>query len=266
MTDGEAPTGAWDEGPFRLPNRTALVTGAGRGVGEGIARALAAAGAAVAVNDLHPDRADRVVAEIAAAGGRASAVPFDVTDAEGLAVALERIRETFGGVDILVHNAGIPDGGSTMVRFGDMPSEAWRQQIELNLVATMRLVQAVLPHQVARGWGRIIHISSGASSRGLALGVGAYGAAKAGSEALMRHLGVEYGPVGITANSLALGIMTGLEDSGSGLLQRLVQSVPIRRLGTGADVGAAAVWLSSAAGGFVNSQVIHLNGGTVFGR
>ncbi|MGY1814090.1 SDR family NAD(P)-dependent oxidoreductase [Blastococcus sp. SYSU D00820] len=260
-------SGAGAPGDFRLPGRTALVTGAGRGVGEGIARALAAAGATVAVNDLHADRAEWVAADIAAAGGTARAMPFDVTDDAAVTAAVDGVVREHGALDVLVHNAGIPDGGSTMARFGDLPPAAWRQQIELNLVATMRLVQAVLPHQVARGWGRIVHISSGASSRGLALGVGAYGAAKAGSESLMRHLAVEYGPDGITANSLALGLMAGVGGGEpSPLLARLIESVPVRRLGTGDDVGAAVVWLCTEGGGLVNGQVVHLNGGTVFGR
>ena len=130
----------------------------------------------------------------------------------------------------------------------------------------MRLAQAVLPGQMDRGWGRIIQISSGASSRGLPIGVTAYGAAKTKSEALVWHLGVECGPKGVTANALALGLMESLGRADEPALQKTIRAVPIGRLGTGAEIGAAVVWLCSEAGGLVNSQVIHLNGGTVFGR
>lgn len=251
---------------FGLSGRTALVTGAGRGVGAGIAHVLAAAGATVAVNDLHAARADSVVDAITGAGGAAVACPFDVTDGDGTAEALARVTDLVGDVDILVHNAGIPDGGGRPNRFVDMPPSDWQLQIDLNLVAMMRMVQVVLPRQIDNGWGRIVQISSGASSQGLPIGVGAYGAAKAGSEGLIRHLGVECGPHGVTANALALGLMEGLGRADDPAVQKMIRGIPIGRLGTGADVGAAILWLCSEAGGLVNAQVIHLNGGTVFGR
>lgn len=251
---------------FRLDGRTALVTGAGRGVGAGIAQVLAAAGATVAVNDLHAARAETVTDTIVGAGGAAVACPFDVTDPDGTQRALGRLTERVGDVDILVHNAGVPDGGGRPNRFVDMPAADWQLQIDLNLAAMMRIVQAVLPRQLENGWGRIVQISSGASSRGLPIGVAAYGAAKAGSEALIRHLGVECGPSGVTANALALGLMEGLGRADDSQVQKMIRQIPIGRLGRGSDVGAAIVWLCSEAGGLVNSQVIHLNGGTVFGR
>lgn len=254
------------ERQFQLEGRTALVTGAGRGVGAGIAKQLAAAGAVVAVNDLYAERADSVTESIVKSGGRASSYAFDITDPQALQDQISRIRDEHGSIDILVHNAGVAEGGGRPNKFAEMPVEDWQLQIDLNLVATMRLVQAVLPGQVENGWGRIIQISSGASSRGLPIGVAAYGAAKAGSEALVRHLGVEYGRKGITANALALGLMEGLGRADDPQVKKMINNIPIGRLGTGADVGAAVVWLSSEGGGLVNSQVIHLNGGTVFGR
>lgn len=254
------------EDRFRLDGRIALVTGAGRGVGAGIASELAAAGAVVAVNDLHADRAESVAAAIRADGGKASAYAFDITSPALIESQLSKIASELGDIDILVHNAGVADGGGRPNKFADMPADDWQMQIDLNLVSTMRLAQALLPGQVERGWGRIIQISSGASSRGLPIGVAAYGAAKAGSESLIRHLGVEYGPSGVTANSLALGLMEGLGRADEPKLQKMIKAIPIGRLGTGVDVGAAVIWLCSEPGGLVNSQVIHLNGGTVFGR
>lgn len=244
-----------------LAGRSALVTGAGQGVGRGIALRLAAAGATVAVNDLDPGRAHLVAAQIRSEGGAAIDLPFDVTDDGACRAALDQLP-----IDVLVHNAGVLPGGGRASPFAQMPPQDWQLQIDLNLVALMRLTQLVLPHQVERGWGRIIQISSGASSRGLAIGVAAYGAAKAGGEALMRHLGVEYGPSGITANSLALGLMEGLGREDDPAVARLIGAVPIGRLGRPAEVGDACVWLASESGGLTNAQVIHLNGGTVFGR
>ncbi len=252
-------------GGFDLTGRTALVTGAGRSVGEGIARELAAAGARVAVNDLHAERAESVAGAIGDAGGRAVAAPFDVTDAAALADGLARIDRELGPVDILVNNAGVPEGQRT-IPFVDSAENDWLRQIELNMLASMRVVHAVLPGQLERGWGRIVQISSGASSRGLAIGVSAYGAAKSGIEGLVRHVATEVGPSGVTVNALALGLMENVGQRASGHLESLIAEVPVRRLGLPAEVGGAAVWLCSSYGAFVTGQVIHLNGGSLNGR
>lgn len=244
-----------------LSGRTALVTGAGQGVGAGIATRLAEAGASVLVNDLEPGRATAVAEDLLARGLRAEPLPFDVTDHP-------LVTDTLAGrgVDVLVNNAGVPPGGGRPNRFAEMPAADWRLQLSLNLEALMHLTQTVLPGQMERGWGRIIQISSGASSRGLAIGVAAYGAAKAGGESLIRHLAVEYGGHGITANSLALGLMEGVARAGEDGVARMVRAIPTGRLGRPSEVGTAAVWLASDDGGLVNGQVIHLNGGSLFGR
>lgn len=244
-----------------LKNRTALVTGAGQGVGRGIAQRLAEAGGTVLVNDLDPDRANVVADSLLARGLSATPLPFDVTDHAS-------VTSTLAGrdIDILVNNAGVPPGGRRPNNFAEMPARDWRLQIELNLEALMHLTQTVLPGQAIRGWGRIIHLSSGASSRGLAIGVAAYGAAKAGGESLIRHLSAEYGPHGITANSLALGLMEGVSRGDEAGVAKLARAIPTGRLGQPHEVGTAAVWLASDDGGLVNGQVIHLNGGTVNGR
>ncbi|NKU37186.1 SDR family oxidoreductase [Rhodococcus hoagii] len=250
---------------FGLGGRTALVTGAGRGVGAGIARVLAAAGASVRSTismPIAPSRWPRRSRRPVDSGG----LPVRCHERRRHRRRARPTTEQVGDIDILVHNAGVPDGGGRPNKFVDMPPADWQLQIDLNLAATMRIVQAVLPRQIENGWGRIVQISSGASSRGLPIGVGAYGAAKAGSEALIRHLGVECGPHGVTANALALGLMEGLGRADDPAVQKMIRGIPIGRLGTGADVGAAILWLCSEAGGLVNAQVIHLNGGTVFGR
>jgi NAD(P)-dependent dehydrogenase (short-subunit alcohol dehydrogenase family) len=246
--------------------RVALVTGAGRSVGAGIARALAAGGAAVAVNDLHPDRANDTVDAIRGSGGEAIAVPFDATDRVAIDAALAKITETLGPVGILVNNAGIVEGMGTSP-FLDSDPSTWRPTFELNLFGAMHCIQAVAPGMVDLGWGRIIQISSGASSVGLRIGVSLYGAAKAGIEGLIRHLAVELGRTGVTCNTLALGLMesTG-ERVPSAMLGRLFSGVPVGRLGLDDEIGAAALWLASDSAAFVTGQVIHLNGGSSFGR
>jgi NAD(P)-dependent dehydrogenase (short-subunit alcohol dehydrogenase family) len=250
-----------------LNGRVALVTGAGRSVGFGIARALAAAGAAVAVNDLHPDRAEQAAADIAAlSASPAVASPFDVTDHAAVLAAVAAIGEQLGPVDILVNNAGVPENGGAEP-FASSKPESWMPYIQLNLLGSMYCVHAVLPGMIERGWGRVIQISSGASSVGLPIGMSVYGASKAGIEGLLRHVAVEVGPSGVTVNALALGLMENVAQMpDQQQLARMVRGIPVGRLGRGEEVGAAAAWLASEQGAFVTGQVIHLNGGSTFGR
>jgi NAD(P)-dependent dehydrogenase (short-subunit alcohol dehydrogenase family) len=250
-----------------LSGHVALVTGAGRSVGFGIARALAAAGATVAVNDLHPDRARQAAADIeAVSASPVVASPFDVTDHAAVLAAVAAIGEQFGPVDILVNNAGIPENGGVEPFVNSKP-ESWMPYIQLNLLGAMYCMHSVLPGMIERGWGRVIQISSGASSVGLPIGVSVYGASKAGIEGLLRHVAVEVGPSGVTVNALALGLMENTAQMAAGqMLARMVRGIPVGRLGHDEEVGAAAAWLASEQAAFVTGQVIHLNGGSNFGR
>ena len=252
--------------PMELTGRTALVTGAGRSVGRGIAMSLAAAGARVAVNDLHADRAAETVAAITDHGGTAVAVPFDVTDEAAVERATVSITRRLGAVEILVNNAGIAEADQGLRRFADSTPDSWRPTIELNLIGSMLMTHAVLASMIERRFGRIIQISSGAASHGLPIGVSAYGAAKAGAESFIRHVAVENARHGVTANSLALGLMDNIDASASDAMTRILRTIPIGRLGTPAEVGAAVVWLASDLGGLCTGQVVHLDGGASFGR
>jgi NAD(P)-dependent dehydrogenase (short-subunit alcohol dehydrogenase family) len=248
-----------------LTGRTALLTGAGRSVGRGIAEVLASTGAFVYVNDLHEDRAAEVVAAIKSNGNDATAAIFDVTDASAVDAGFGAISADGRGVDILVNNAGIAEGSSTKL-FNESDPADWLPTINLNVFGTMNMVRRSLPAMIEQGWGRIIQISSGAGSVGLPIGVSTYGASKAAAESLIRHVAVENGRYGITANALALGLMANVSDFASEQLNRMLATVPVRRLGRPEEVGLAAAWLSSEGGGFVTGQVIHLNGGATFGR
>src|SRR6202453_1833060 len=248
-----------------LKDRTALVTGGGRSVGRGIAEVLASTGAFVYVNDLHEDRAGEVVAAIKSNGNSASAAIFDVTNASAVDAGFNAISVDGRGVDILVNNAGIAEDSSTKL-FKDSGPEDWLPTINLNVFGSMNMARRSLPAMIEQGWGRIIQISSGAGSVGLPIGVSSYGASKAAAESLIRHVAVENGKYGITANALALGLMANVADFASEQLDRMLATVPVRRLGKPEEVGLAAAWLSSDGAGFITGQVIHLNGGATFGR
>jgi len=246
---------------FRLDGKVALVTGAGQNIGAGIARVLATQGATVIVNDYHLDRAERTVAEIAAAGGRARALAFDVSDLDAVTAAVAEIAAREGPVDILVNNAGT--GGAVapmmMAPFAKTPPEYWAQIIDVNLYGMMNCCKAVLDSMIARGWGRIITISSGAGQCGLDIGVSPYAAAKAGQNSFMRHLAMENGPFGITCNTIAMGLV--LADASR--VQHLADAIPTRRLGRPEDPGYLAVYLASEEASWITGQTIGLNGGNL---
>ncbi|MHB8463256.1 MAG: SDR family NAD(P)-dependent oxidoreductase [Acidimicrobiales bacterium] len=235
---------------FDLSGKLALVTGAGQNVGEGIARALAGAGATVAVNDMSADRAERVAASI---GG--TPLPFDVTDASQVDAAVTAL----GPVDILVNNAGVP-AGMRPAPFRTLPPDEWRRYIDLNLYGSLHCVDAVIEGMCSRGWGRIVQISSGAGQTGVALGISLYGASKSGIEGFIRHLSQEVAASGVTANSIALGLM---DNVGSDAVARMARAVPAGRLGSPADVGAAVVYVASVEASWLTGQTIQLNGGQI---
>jgi 3-oxoacyl-[acyl-carrier protein] reductase len=247
---------------FSLAGRTALVTGAGQGVGRGIARVLGAQGARVAVNDIDPLRAERVAKELEAVGARALAVPFDVTDFGAVRAALDRIAAELGPVDILVNNAGIPPGARGMSkRFLDTQPADWAALIDLNLYGALHCIRAALPGMVERAWGRVIQISSGASQRGLNIGVSSYGAAKSGVEGLIRHVAVENARSGVTANSIALGLMNNPKDPAA--TAQIAAGIPLGRLGEPEEAGALCAYLASDEAAYLTGQTIHLNGGSI---
>ncbi|MCA9512677.1 MAG: SDR family oxidoreductase [Myxococcota bacterium] len=243
---------------FDLTGRCAVVTGAGQGIGAGIAGHLAARGARVLVNDLDAAKAAATADAIRARGGDAAPLPFDVTRLDDVVAALRAQP-----VDIVVNNAG--NAGSTRMvptPFREMDPSQWDGPLDVNLYGVLHTTHAVLPGMCERGFGRIIGISSGAGVVGLSLGVAPYGAGKAGALALLRHVAIENARLGVTANSIALGLMemVGADRSVTDALER---TIPAGRLGTGDDVGAACVWLASDEASWVTGQTIHVNGGSV---
>jgi NAD(P)-dependent dehydrogenase (short-subunit alcohol dehydrogenase family) len=245
---------------FDLSGRVALVTGAGQNVGEGIARALARHGAAVAVNDFHEERARRVAERIAAEGAKAAAVAFDVTDAASVAAGVT--RSELGPLDVLVNNAG--NAGTHVFppkRFAEMEPSEWAKFLDVNLYGVLHCTRAVIGGMCERGFGRVITISSSAGIVGIPMGISLYGAGKGGALAFMRHLAMEVARRGVTANSVALGLMASAADAEA--TRALAATVPIGRCGTPEDAAAAVVWLASPEAAWVTGQTVQVNGGSV---
>jgi NAD(P)-dependent dehydrogenase (short-subunit alcohol dehydrogenase family) len=242
---------------FDLEGRVALVTGAGQSVGAGIARALASRGATVLVNDIVAECAASVAEAIVGAGGRSRPLPFDVTDLAAVRDAVASVES----VDVLVNNAG--NGGSepmTVRRFVEMDPRDWEGPIRVNLYGVLNCCHAVVGDMCQRGWGRVITISSGAATAGVAIGVTPYSAGKGGALAFTRSLALEIAPSDVTANTVAIGLM---ELPDSKVTAGLARAIPVGRTGRPEDVAAACVWLASEEGAWVTGQTVQVNGGSI---
>ena len=244
---------------FDLTGRVALVTGAGQSVGAGIAEALAECGAVVAVNDLYAERAEAQAKRIAQDQRGAIAAPFDVTDLAAVREGVGAVEDEVGPVDILVNNAGVVQAdASGLVQFRDLDPSEWHRNIDLNLYGVLNCVKATIDGMCDRRFGRVITVSSGAGTQGLRIGVSMYAAGKGGAISFMRHLALETAQFGVTANTLALGLMENAARAGR---SGLPPAAPVGRAGTGRDVGAAVAWLA-AEGEWVTGQTIGINGGS----
>lgn len=244
---------------FDLTGKTALVTGAGRGVGLGIARVLVEAGASVLMNDLVPERAAEAAASL---GPTAAPLAFNVADPDAVDAAVAGA----GPIDILVNNAGIPPS-MRPVKFRDMARDEWAPYLDVNLVGVLNCVKATLDGMCERRWGRVITISSGSGTHGQNIGVSLYAAGKGGGISFMRHIAMECAADGVTANTLALGMMqreeaTGGEDART-VTKQMAKLVPVGRLGTGQDVGYACTFLASEEASWITGQTIAVNGGSI---
>jgi NAD(P)-dependent dehydrogenase (short-subunit alcohol dehydrogenase family) len=242
-----------------LEGRVALVTGAASGVGRAIALALASEGAAVAVNyHRSGERAQAVVEEIAAQGGRAVACQADIADFAAVTRMVGCIADELGGLDILVNNAGFV----VRKRFADTTPEDWRRQIDACLYGAIHCCHAAIPLLPARGNGRIISLT-GDSSRVGESGLSIAAAARAGVIALMKSLARELGGSGTTANAVSLGLVETAHDSAwvDANREKLVKFYALRRLGHPGDVAPLVTLLASDRGSWITGQVVSVNGG-----
>lgn len=244
---------------FRLEGKVALISGAGRGMGFGVAQTLARQGATVVINDFYADRAEAAAQALQGEGLKAHASAADMTDRGAIFAMVERLLAAHGGVDVFVHNAGIPAQGWGYSKFLESPPSEWDAWLQLNLHGLMHACQAILPSMLERQWGRIIAINSDASRTATGMGLCAYGAAKAAAVGFIRNLSGEVGRHGVTANALSLGTMNNWE--GSEQIAR--KSASVGRAGSPQDVGAAVAYLASREAEWVNGQVLPVNGGSL---
>ena len=242
-----------------LEQRVAIVTGGSRGIGRAIALELAARGASVVVNyNSSPDKAEEVVKEIEAAGGKAAVFQADVSDFEAAGNLVKFAVETFGDLHILVNNAGITRDTVIMM----MSEENWDAVINTNLKSTFNCSKAAVKHMMRKRYGRIVNIASVAGQMGNP-GQTNYSASKAGQIGFTKALAREIAARKITVNAVAPGFVETeiLDAMPKGTLEAALKLVPLARTGQPEEIAYAVAFLASDQAGYITGQVLGVDGG-----
>jgi 2-hydroxycyclohexanecarboxyl-CoA dehydrogenase len=240
-----------------MSNRVALVTGGAQGLGKGN-------GFRVAVADLNLGVAEETAKEISAAGGEAIAVEVDVTSLSSVQAAVAAVEQGLGPVEVVVNNAGWDD----FMLFVDTDEAFWDKILDINYKGALRVVHTVVPGMMERGFGRVINIGSDAGRVGSSLEA-VYSGAKGGIIAFTKTLAREVATKGVTANTVCPGptdtpALRKFAD-GAGDAEKVIggmtRAVPMKRLGTPADIGPAVAFFASDGAGFVTGQTLSVSGG-----
>lgn len=252
--------------PHSFSGQVAFVTGGGSGIGRAAALALATGGAAVVPADLDEAGAHETGALVEAAGGQALPVRVDVTDAASCRAAVDAAVARFGGLDLAVNAAGV---GGVEARTADYPEDDWHRTLAVNLTGVWNAMRAELPAIVARRAGAVVNVASVAGLVGFPAHA-AYAASKHGVIGLTRSAALEYARRGVRVNALCPGFtrtpmvdrMTGATPAGEAAL---ASRIPIQRLGTVEEIGAAVAYLCSAEAAFMIGHALVIDGGIVAG-
>ncbi|MCW2867861.1 MAG: oxidoreductase [Marmoricola sp.] len=248
-----------------MSNRVAFVTGGAQGIGRGIAASLAEAGFRVAIADLKLEVATQTAQDLSVEGAEVVAVEVDVTSMDSVKAAVAATEARLGPIEVVVNNAGWDD----FMPFVKTDEAFWDRVLDINFKGQLRVVHAVVPGMVERGFGRIINIGSDAGRVGSSLEA-VYSGAKGGVIAFTKTLAREVATKGVTANTVCPGptdtpaLRTFTASSGDDaekVLAGMTRAVPMKRLGTPEDIGPAVAFLASDSAGFVTGQTLSVSGG-----
>lgn len=239
-----------------LNGRVAIVTGGAQGIGLATARRLVASGAAVELWDIDASRLAAAVTEL---GPAARGAAVELSDAAAVDAATQAVADHHGRIDILINNAGITGGNAPT---WELDPEVWRRVIEVNLVAPYLTCCAVVPHMLARGWGRIVNVASVAGKEGNP-NASHYSASKAGVIALTKSLAKELATRGVLVNAVApAAARTAIFDQMSQQhIDYMLGKIPMGRFVEPAEIAAAIAWLCTEDCAFTTGSVLDLSGG-----
>ena len=244
--------------PLQFENKTALVTGAGRGIGKAVALDLARAGADIVFTNRSKELADTTKREIEALGRKCLAVQADVSEPEQVNAMVAQALETFPSIDVLVNNAGITRDQLLM----RMTPEDWRQVMRVNLDGMFYVTRAVIKTMVRQRWGRIVNITSVVGFTGNPGQVN-YSSSKSAAIGFTKSIARELGSRNITCNAIAPGFiatdMTG--ELNEAQQKAILQQIPLGRIGSTADIANAVRFIASDEASYITGTVIHVNGG-----
>lgn len=241
-----------------LQGKVAIVTGAAQGIGRAIAEILAQAGADIAVADLDPARSKDTIAAVEQLGRKALNVKVNVADVGDTKAMVDQVLKEWGKIDILVNNAGITRDGLLL----RMKEEDWNLVLQVNLNGTFNCIKAVLLSMTKQRYGRIVNIASIVGVMGN-VGQANYAASKAAVIGLTKTVAREYASRSITVNAVAPGFIDTAMTQGLSMEVKdmLQKQIPLGRLGTAADIGAAVRFLVSDEAAYITGHVLHVNGG-----
>ncbi len=250
---------------MEFAGKVALVTGGGRGIGAAVVDRLSAEGCDVMIADMSVEHAQAVAARVEARGRKAVISTADVTDAGAVDEMMSVVSQEFGRLDILVNNVGGSGGAPTKIE--DITLELWERAMALNLRSVFLCTKAALPLLRASGAGRIVNLGSLAGQARSVIGGCQYAAAKAGVLGFTRHLAADLAPYGITVNAVAPGttaserVAAVIANKSESDRTRVMNSIPMGRMGQPDEVAAAVVFLCSPGASYITGATIDVNGG-----